>query len=87
VADHQETVSNQCAVSGGDKFAGIEFGASPNGTPLLCDALACLDCTPHAEYDGGDHSIAASRVHALDTAPGSPPLLFHLGRHTRAAEH
>jgi 3-hydroxy-9,10-secoandrosta-1,3,5(10)-triene-9,17-dione monooxygenase reductase component len=87
VADHQETVSNQFAVSGGDKFVGIEFGASPNGSPLLSDALALLDCTLHAEYEGGDHSIAASRVHALDAAPGSRPLLFHRGRYTRAAEH
>ncbi|WP_416985987.1 flavin reductase family protein [Streptomyces sp. T028] len=86
LADHQETLSSRFAVSGGAKFAGVEFGASPNGSPLLPDALAWLDCTLNAEYDGGDHSIAIGRVHDLDAAPGARPLLFHRGQYARAVE-
>lgn len=86
LADHHETLSDKFSVSGGDKFTDIEFGSSPSGSPLLPDALAWLDCSVHAEYDGGDHSIVVGRVHALDAVSDSRPLLFHRGRYARTAE-
>ena len=47
--------------------------------PLLAGALAWVDCTFHAEYDGGDHTIVVANVLDLDAAPEGEPLLFFRG--------
>jgi flavin reductase (DIM6/NTAB) family NADH-FMN oxidoreductase RutF len=75
------------AVSGADKFAGVEYDAAPvSGSPRLAGAAAWVDCTIHAVHTGGDHLIVVGRVDALGTgeAPGGP-LLFHRGRFARLA--
>lgn len=76
------------AVSGADKFAGVEFDAAPvSGSPRLAGAAAWIDCTIQAVHTGGDHLIVVGRVDALGTADGeTAPLLFHkgaFGRFTR----
>jgi flavin reductase (DIM6/NTAB) family NADH-FMN oxidoreductase RutF len=70
------------AVSGADKFAGVEYDAAPaSGSPRLAGTLAWIDCTIHAVHTGGDHLIVVGRVNALGAADGDePPLLFHKGR-------
>ena len=54
------------------------------GAPVLDDALAVLECTTKAVYDGGDHSIIVGRVVAVD-GPADPrahgPLVHHAGRY------
>jgi flavin reductase (DIM6/NTAB) family NADH-FMN oxidoreductase RutF len=75
------------AMSGADKFAGVEYDAAPvSGSPRLAGAAAWVDCTIHAVHTGGDHLIVVGRVDALGTgeAPGGP-LLFHRGRFARLA--
>ncbi len=73
------------AVSGADKFAGVEYDAAPaTGSPRLAGAPAWIDCVVHAVHTGGDHLIVVGRVEALGTAEGSgegegAPLLFHRG--------
>ncbi|MDI3422084.1 flavin reductase family protein [Streptomyces luteolus] len=70
------------AVSGGDKFAGVDHTPAPvSGAPRLSGVPAWLDCTIHAVHTGGDHLIVVGRVDALDAvAEGGEPLLFHRGR-------
>lgn len=70
------------AVSGADKFAGVEYDAAPaSGSPRLAGTLAWIDCTIHAVHTGGDHLIVVGRVNALGAADGDePPLLFRKGR-------
>ncbi|MEU9475548.1 flavin reductase family protein [Streptomyces sp. NPDC048191] len=73
------------AVSGADKFAGVDHDPAPvTGSPRLAGAAAWIDCTVHAVHTGGDHLIVVGRVNALGTGedPGEP-LLFHRGRFTR----
>ncbi|MEU1625870.1 flavin reductase family protein [Streptomyces sp. NPDC020096] len=72
------------AVSGGDKFAGVEWTAAPaTGAPLLAGVPAWVDCTIHAVHTGGDHLIVVGHVAALGTpdqgAQEASPLLFHRG--------
>ncbi|MFD0418112.1 flavin reductase family protein [Streptomyces sp. NPDC127108] len=78
------------AVSGADKFAGVEYDDAPvTGSPRLAGAPAWIDCVVHAVHTGGDHLIVVGRVEALGTGEGGDaegdvegtgaPLLFHRG--------
>ncbi|MEV2250992.1 flavin reductase family protein [Streptomyces sp. NPDC050147] len=68
------------AVSGADKFAGVEFDAAPvTGSPRLTGAPAWIDCTIQAVHTGGDHLIVVGRVDALGATEDGEPLLFHRG--------
>lgn len=78
---HQGELCRGFAVSGGDKFAGVEYDAAPvSGSPRLAGTLAWIDCTIHAVHTGGDHLIVVGRVNALGANdPDGTPLLFHRG--------
>jgi 3-hydroxy-9,10-secoandrosta-1,3,5(10)-triene-9,17-dione monooxygenase reductase component len=69
LGDDQRDLSERFAVSGGDKFAGVEWRPGALGNPLLDGAIAHLECDVHAVHDGGDHVIVIGRVRALE-APG-----------------
>lgn len=86
LAAHHEHVSARFAKSGADKFQDIEFGLSPNGSPLLPRAVAWIDCRLHAEHEGGDHVIAVGAVHDLAATEELQPLLFHRSRYARVVE-
>ncbi len=77
-ADHG-ALCRAFAVSGGDKFAGVEWRASELGSPILDGAHGWVDCTIEAQYPGGDHTIVVGRVYSLDADAGSEPLIFHRG--------
>ena len=70
------------AVSGGEKFAGVDHEPAPfSGSPRLAGAAAWIDCAIHAVHTGGDHLIVVGRVAALGTGDDeAAPLLFHKGR-------
>lgn len=46
----------------GDKFGDIEFSLSPNGCPVLKDALAYFECRVVEQYGAGDHTIFVGEV-------------------------
>jgi flavin reductase (DIM6/NTAB) family NADH-FMN oxidoreductase RutF len=83
LADDHEHVSRRFAVSGGDKFAGLEWGRSPAGAPQLPGAVAWIDCELEAEYPAGDHTLVLGRVVELEAAPEATPLIFHRGGYGR----
>ncbi|MFJ8821448.1 flavin reductase family protein [Streptomyces sp. NPDC102467] len=76
------------AVSGADKFAGVDHTSAPvSGSPRLDGAAAWIDCAIHAVHTGGDHLIVVGRVTALGThAEERAPLLFHRGRFARLGD-
>lgn len=77
LADTQAEVCSQLARKGVDRFAGVPWSPAPSGAPVLDGALAWVDCTPWARYDGGDHEIVVGQVTALGLAEDVPePLLF-----------
>jgi 3-hydroxy-9,10-secoandrosta-1,3,5(10)-triene-9,17-dione monooxygenase reductase component len=62
-----------------DKFTGVAYRAEQTGAPVLEDALAWADCTLHAEYDGGDHTIFVGLIGAADARDGRPLIFFRGG--------
>ncbi|MGW1890022.1 flavin reductase family protein [Streptomyces sp. NPDC002004] len=88
LGEHQGDLCRGFAVSGADKFAGVDHEPSPvSGSPLLTGSTAWIDCTVQAVHTGGDHLIVVGRVDALGTPDDDPcapgPLLFHRGRFGR----
>lgn len=57
-----------------EQFDGVAYHRGASGVPLIDGALAWLECSTAALYDGGDHSIllgdvTAARVHDDQDAP------------------
>ncbi len=65
-------------VRGGDGFAGLDHGTTPEGLPALPHVLARFDCSHHAAHDGGDHMIIVGRVLRATIGEGHP-LAFSQG--------
>jgi flavin reductase (DIM6/NTAB) family NADH-FMN oxidoreductase RutF len=79
----QEAAGRQLAARGVDRFAGLGWGATPDGAVLLDGSSAWLDCSLDQEVRAGDHDIVVLRVHDLDADPALPPLVFHASRFRR----
>ena len=58
----QESVSRLFASRVDDRFANLAWSAGSNGAPLIDDALGWLECTVHAEYPAGDHSVVIAEI-------------------------
>ncbi|MEU8243083.1 flavin reductase [Actinoplanes missouriensis] len=60
-----------------DRFAGLDWTITPNGCPVLSDAVAWLDCRVAHAYPGGDHTIFVGEVTEAALPRIISPLLFH----------
>ncbi|MEV0898839.1 flavin reductase [Actinoplanes sp. NPDC049802] len=60
-----------------NRFAGLDWTTTPNGCPVLSDAIAWLDCTVAHAYPGGDHTIFVGAVTDAALPRVTSPLLFH----------
>jgi flavin reductase (DIM6/NTAB) family NADH-FMN oxidoreductase RutF len=76
--DHAD-LSNKFARSGSDKYAGVSWVRSANGSPLLEGVSAWVECTLWREYDGGDHTVVIGEVTGLDHDIERAPLLYYRG--------
>jgi len=85
LSEPQLEVSKRLALKGGDKFAGIGWTESPNGSPLIDGALAWIECSVEQEHVAGDHVIVVARVHDLDKYHEGDPLIFYKGTYGRFA--
>ena len=64
----------------GDRFEGVAHETWVTGAPILAGAIAAVDCTLHAVYDGGDHSILVGRVERLGPIrEDADPLIYYRG--------
>ena len=79
LAADQEAFAWQFARKGAEKFQGLAVSRGLVGAPLLEGAAATLECSMHAQHDGGDHIILVGRVVAT-TVTDRPPLVMHAGR-------
>jgi 3-hydroxy-9,10-secoandrosta-1,3,5(10)-triene-9,17-dione monooxygenase reductase component len=62
-----------------EKWAAVTH-ASPDGVPVIDDALAWIACDVHELLPGGDHTIAIGAVTGVGAdAGGGRPLLHHRG--------
>ena len=81
-ADQRQTCL-RFALSGVDKFAGIEWEPTPWG-PALAGSLATVLCSVEHVHPGGDHDIVVGRVQQLATHRDDAALLFFRGGYERA---
>ncbi|GAA2118588.1 flavin reductase family protein [Actinomadura napierensis] len=74
---HQEHVGRRLGARTGDRFAGVDWRATPDGCVLVEGSSAWYECTLEEQFRSGDHDIVLFRVHDLDAASDVPPLVFH----------
>lgn len=75
----QTDIARNFASSAGDPFAASAWHEGNNGAPLIAAAVAHLECSLEAVFDGGDHHIIIGRVTQHACAEGAP-LLFVQGQ-------
>lgn len=86
LASDQQPLCRRFSASGTDKFANLSHRISDNGSPVLDDVVAWIDCTLDAVHEAGDHFIVLGRVMALDVMRPERPLLFFQGGYGEFAE-
>lgn len=79
LGEHQEAVCRAFAVSGGDKFDGVEWSPGITGSPLIEGSLATVECTLGAIYEGGDHELVTGHVVDMEIGKGSPLIFYRSG--------
>ena len=79
LGEHQEAVCRAFAVSGGDKFDGVEWTPGVTGSPLIDGSLATVECTLGAIYEGGDHELVTGHVVDMEIGKGSPLIFYRSG--------
>ena len=85
--DDQHHLSARFAKALSNKWDDVRYRDGVTGCPVLEPALAVMECTLYAQYDGGDHVIIVGRVAHMEKEPGENPLVFFRGRyHTIGAE-
>jgi 3-hydroxy-9,10-secoandrosta-1,3,5(10)-triene-9,17-dione monooxygenase reductase component len=81
LASDQMHLCRQISGSGPDKFFGVSHRVSANGSPILDDVVAWIDCSLDATHEAGDHDIVIGRVVALEVDRPDRPLLFFQGNY------
>jgi flavin reductase (DIM6/NTAB) family NADH-FMN oxidoreductase RutF len=76
LARDQQDISSRFAVSGGDKFTGIDWHPGELGAPILAGTIGHLECRVRHDYDGGDHTIYVGEVESAVTGSGDPLIYF-----------
>jgi 3-hydroxy-9,10-secoandrosta-1,3,5(10)-triene-9,17-dione monooxygenase reductase component len=77
----QQWICQQFAVSGGDKFRGVDWEAGLDGIPRIDGALATIDCRLYSVTDGGDHYVVIGQVVNVAVGSGLPLLYFRSSYH------
>jgi len=68
LSEEQKALSNTFARSSADRFAGVNWQCSDNGSPLLADTAAWFDCTLYQRVDAGDHLLLLGAVKAFNNS-------------------
>ncbi|MHA6969004.1 flavin reductase [Glutamicibacter bergerei] len=79
LASDQEDLCRAVASRKTDKLEGFEWELSKNGSPILTDSVAFIDCEMHSVSDAGDHDWVMGKVLDLFTLSSNLPLLFFRG--------
>ena len=83
LAEGHDDVCARLASRTGDRFAGTDWFAEPDGSVFVHGSSLWLDCTIHSEVPAGDHDIVLLRIHGIRADPDTPPLVFHGSRFRR----
>lgn len=76
LADGQEAICRNFAVSGGNKFVGVDWHSGVTGAPIIEGCLAWVECELGIIHDAGDHELVTGRVVSLSCREGRPLLFF-----------
>ena len=79
LAEDQEALGRDFAVSGGDKFDGVGWRPAGNGAPLLDGVLAWVECRFLEAHDAGDHELVVGLVEDMGVESRRRPLLYYRG--------
>ena len=79
LGEHQEAVCRAFAVSGGEKFDGVDWSPGITGSPLIDGSLATVECTLGAIYEGGDHELVTGHVVDMEIGKGAPLIFYRAG--------
>ena len=79
LSNRQQDVSAVFGAPGSDKFAAVDWQASPAGLPVIAGSLTWVECTVDSVVDGGDHHIVIGRANVLGEVLQDKPLLFYRG--------
>lgn len=79
LAEGQEALCRDFAVSGGDKFAGVGWRPAGNGAPLLDGVVAWVECSFVRAHDAGDHELVVGMVRDMGVDHRGRPLVFYRG--------
>ena len=74
----QEQIARRFSIVDIDRFEGVGFSRSQNGTAVLDDVLGVIECKKSALHDAGDHTIIVGEVEA-GRAENGAPLLYYRG--------
>jgi flavin reductase (DIM6/NTAB) family NADH-FMN oxidoreductase RutF len=85
LAAEQERACLQLSARGVDRFADLDWRATPDGAVLLDGASAWLDCSIQQVHRAGDHDIVVLTIHDLDMDHDVRPLIFHSSQFRRLA--
>ena len=77
LADHHDDVCRQLAGPIESRFEDLDVTTTEDGATTLTDGLARFDCSIYREVEAGDHTLVLLRLHALEHADTSQPLVFH----------
>ncbi|MDF5727294.1 MAG: diflavin flavoprotein [Rhizonema sp. PD38] len=69
---------------GADRFEGVKTQTAVNGTPILTDALAYMECEVASRMDGGDHWLVYSTI---DEGAVSKPDALTAVHHRKIGNH
>lgn len=69
---HQIPLSERFAMTGGDKFAGVNWRKGLAGMPMLDGTAASFTCRNFHRFPGGDHLIFVGEVVAFEQSTRSP---------------
>lgn len=70
---------------GAAQFAGVATTTATTGAPVLANAIAHVDCSVWATYDGGDHLIVVGEIVDLDAGAEDPALIYFHSRYDAVA--
>jgi flavin reductase (DIM6/NTAB) family NADH-FMN oxidoreductase RutF len=59
------------------KFDEIEYEETANGTPVLKDTLANMECRLVNAHENGDHTIFVGEITKSQVSDGKPLIYFH----------
>lgn len=77
LGEAHDGTARRLASRAGDRFAGVTTTTTDLGATFVHGAPVWLECSVHSEFPAGDHDVVLLQVHALGSAPGTEPLVWH----------